>query len=182
MAEARGAGGPAKAILLDRDGTLIEDPGYLSRPEQVVWKDGAIEALKRFKASGYRLFIVSNQSGIGRGFFTSADLENVQRRIERDLAAAGVKLDGVYYCPHAPDEACECRKPKPGLVLQAAREHGLGLSQSWLIGDKCSDVAAGQAAKMMTALVYSDAACTPAPNIREATLCAAAARILKNGF
>ena len=167
-----------KAILLDRDGTLIEDPGYLSRPEQVVWKDGALDALKLFSQAGYRLFIVTNQSGIGRGFFTVADLEKVQRRITDDLAEAGLALDGFYYCPHKPQDDCECRKPKPTLLLQAAREHGLDPGQSWLIGDKCSDVAAGRAAGMMTALVYCDAPCEPGPDFRDATLAAAAARIL----
>ena len=175
MADARDA---PKAIMLDRDGTLIQDAHYLSRPEQVVWKDGAMEALKRLKDGDYLLFIVSNQSGIGRGFFTARDLENVQRRIEADLAAAGLKLDGVYYCPHAPDDGCECRKPKTGLVLQAARAHGLDLRKSWMIGDKCSDVVAGRSANMMTALVYTDAACDPPPDFREATLLGAAARIL----
>ena len=167
-----------KAIMLDRDGTLIEDPGYISRPEQVVWKDGAMAALTRLRDAGYLLFIVSNQSGVGRGFFTPRDLENVQRRIEADLARGGLKLDGVYYCPHGPDDGCDCRKPKTGMVLQAAREHGLDLGKSWMIGDKCSDVAAGRMAGMMTALVYSDAACKPEPDFRETTLAGAAARIL----
>jgi D-glycero-D-manno-heptose 1,7-bisphosphate phosphatase len=178
IARRQGAAPNPKAILLDRDGTLIEDPGYLSRPEQVVWKEGAFEAMKKLAGAGYRLFIVTNQSGIGRGMFGVDDMERINQRLKDDLGKAGVSLDGIYYCAHRPEENCDCRKPKTGLVLQAAREHGLDLSKSWLIGDKCSDITAGRMANMRTALVYSDASCQPGAHICAATLGEAAALIL----
>jgi D,D-heptose 1,7-bisphosphate phosphatase len=144
----------------------------------MVWKDGAIAALKELAGAGYRLIVVTNQSGIGRGMFTVDDMERVNQRLKDDLAKAGVSLDGIYYCPHRPDENCACRKPATGLVLQAAREHGLDLSKSWLIGDKCSDITAGRMANMRTALVYSDAACRPGAHLRAATFGEAACLIL----
>jgi rfaE bifunctional protein nucleotidyltransferase chain/domain len=167
-----------RAILFDRDGTLVEDPGYLSRPQDLVWRAGAMEALSRLAGAGYRLFIVTNQSGIGRGMFTVADMERVNRRIQDDMAAAGIALDGIYYCPHGPGEGCDCRKPATGLLLRAAREHGLDLSKSWLVGDKCSDIAAGRMANMRTALVYSGISCRPAPHLSAPDLGRAAELIL----
>ena len=179
MARQQGVAPNPRAILLDRDGTLIEDPGYLSRPEQLVWKAGTIEALKRFGQAGYRLIIATNQSGIGRGLFTVQDMEAVHRRMGEDLARAGVTLDGIYHCPHTPEEGCACRKPGTGLLLQAAREHGLDLSKSWLIGDKCSDITAGRLANMLTALIHNGETCVPEPHLRAPTLADAATRILQ---
>jgi D,D-heptose 1,7-bisphosphate phosphatase len=167
-----------RAILLDRDGTLIDDPGYLGRPEDVVWKDGAFAALTRFRNAGFLLIIVTNQSGIARGFFTEADMERVHARLRADLAASGLALAGIYHCPHGPDDGCDCRKPQTGLVLQAAREHRLDLSGSWMVGDKCSDILAGQRSRMRTALVYSAARCAPEPHLIAATLEEAAEKIL----
>ena len=178
IARRQGIAANPRAILFDRDGTLIEDPGYLSRPEDVVWKDGAIAALDRLAAAGYRLIIITNQSGIGRGYFSQSDMEKVHRRLNDDLAAAGVTLAGVYFCPHGPDADCDCRKPKTGLLLQAAREHDLDLSKSWMIGDKCSDILAGRMANMRTALVYRPESCLPAPHIKTASLGEAADLIL----
>jgi histidinol-phosphate phosphatase family protein len=168
----------SRAILLDRDGTLIEDPGYLSDPASLVWKEGAFAALARLQASGFVLIIVTNQSGIARGFFTPQAMERVHARIRHDLTAAGVRLAAIYHCPHGPDDGCDCRKPETGLVLQAAREHGLDLSRSWMVGDKCSDILAGQRSRMRTALVYSQAQCTPGPDVKAATLEEAAETIL----
>jgi rfaE bifunctional protein nucleotidyltransferase chain/domain len=167
-----------RAILFDRDGTLIEDVGYISRPEDVRWKDGAAEALKRLGDAGYRLIIVTNQSGIGRGLFTADDMQRVNRRITGDLAEAGVTLAAIYHCPHRPEEGCACRKPGTGLLLQAARENRLDLSKSWMIGDKCSDILAGRMANMLTALVYNSETCMPGPHLRLGTLGEAASQIL----
>ena len=178
IAANQGAGVNPRAILLDRDGTLIEDHGYLANPDQIVWKDGAMEALRRLSAAGYRLILVSNQSGIGRGYFTPQDMALVNDRLVADLAKAGLSLDGIYTCPHGPDEGCACRKPQTGLLLQAAADHGLDLSKSWLVGDKCSDILAGRMANMRTALVYSDMTCMPDAHLRALTLPAAAEAIL----
>ena len=167
-----------RAILLDRDGTLIDDPGYLARPEDMIWKPDAIAALKRLGQAGYLLIIATNQSGIGRGLYSVADMERVHRRLEDDLAKEGVKLAAIYFCPHGPDADCACRKPRTGMLLQAAREHDLDLSKSWMIGDKCSDIEAGRMANMMTALVYSGASCRPGAHLSAATLAQAADFIL----
>ncbi|HWC62357.1 MAG TPA: HAD-IIIA family hydrolase, partial [Rhizomicrobium sp.] len=126
----------------------------------------------------FLLIIVTNQSGIGRGFFTAAAMEKVHTRLRADLAEAGLSLSGIYHCPHRPDDGCDCRKPETALVLQAAREHGLDLSSSWMVGDKCSDMLAGQRTHMRTALVYAQSQCVPAPHLIAATLTEAAEGIL----
>ena len=167
------------AILFDRDGSLIEDPGYLSRPEQVTWMDGTFDALRQFAAAGYRLLIITNQSGIGRGLYSEDDMARVHARLRDDLTKAGVTLDGIYHCPHTPEDGCACRKPDIALIAQAAAEHDLDLGRSWMIGDKCSDIAAGQAAGLRTVQVYGQANCTPAPDLRSASLTDAATLILK---
>jgi len=137
-----------RALLLDRDGTLIVDVGYPRDPAQVELLPGAAEALRALQAS-WALVIVSNQSGLGRGLITEAEARAVHDRVIARFAAAGVAFAGAYYCPHAPGAGCACRKPAPGLVLDAARELGLDLARSVMIGDKASDAAAGRAAGCM---------------------------------
>ena len=132
---------PKPAIFLDRDGTLIEERHYLSEPAQVALFPGTIEALSQLSQAGYALVIVTNQSGIGRGLFTEDQLEIVHRHLEKILAEGGVRLDGIYHCPHAPSQACDCRKPLPGLVRQACSDLDLDPARSWVIGDKPADVA-----------------------------------------
>lgn len=138
---------PARpALFLDRDGTLIEDVGYPRDPRRVRLLPGAADALARLARLGFALVIVSNQSGVGRGLFTRAEAEAVHAEVLRRFAAAGVSFDGAYYCYHAPDEGCDCRKPAPGLLRQAAAELGLDPGRSFIVGDKPADVAAGAAA------------------------------------
>jgi D-glycero-D-manno-heptose 1,7-bisphosphate phosphatase len=134
---------PKPAIFLDRDGTLIEERHYLSEPSQVALFPGTVEALRQLARAGYALIIVTNQSGIGRGLFTEDQLRDVHRHLAETLAAAGIRLDGIYHCPHAPAEPCDCRKPEPGLVHRACAELDLDPSQSFVIGDKPADVALG---------------------------------------
>lgn len=128
------------AAFIDRDGTLIVEREYLADPDGVAFTPGAEDALRRLKAAGYALVLVTNQSGIGRGLYTLEDFRAVQRRIDERLRAAGVSLDGVYWCPHHPDEACACRKPGLALFHQAAAELDLDLAASVYIGDRLKDI------------------------------------------
>lgn len=139
-----GAGRPA--LLLDRDGTLIEERHFVGRPEHVHPVPGVGSALASAVAAGYALVVVTNQSGIARGYFDEEAFAATQRRLEDLLAADGVHLDGVYHCPHHPDFTgpCECRKPAAGMFLAAARDLGLDLGRSVLVGDRVRDVAAAR--------------------------------------
>ncbi len=137
----------ASWLLLDRDDTILDDPGYLSDPDGVVFLDGALRGLQAFHEAGWPLVVISNQSGLGRGLFSEADLEAVHRRFRAELTEAGITLAGLYFCPHAPDQACNCRKPEPGLALQAASELALPLEQAVMVGDKSSDLQLGRRIK-----------------------------------
>jgi D-glycero-D-manno-heptose 1,7-bisphosphate phosphatase len=132
---------PGAVLFLDRDGVLVEERHYLADPAEVVLLPGAAAGLARARAAGYRLVGVSNQSGLGRGRFGPAAFAAVMERLEALLEDAGVRLDAFYYCPHGPDEGCRCRKPQPGLLLEAARRVPWVAATSWVIGDKASDVA-----------------------------------------
>ncbi|HVE69582.1 MAG TPA: HAD family hydrolase [Solirubrobacteraceae bacterium] len=149
-----GRGDPA--VLLDRDGTIIEDVGYPRDPEDVRLIDGAADGLARLRESGFRLVVASNQSGIGRGLITAAEARAVHERVVAERERHGVALDGARSCPHAPDAGCECRKPKPGLLLAAADELGLDLGASFMLGDRLSDVEAGRRAGCRTVLLATD--------------------------
>ncbi|MEG6503777.1 D-glycero-alpha-D-manno-heptose-1,7-bisphosphate 7-phosphatase, partial [Desulfovibrio sp. 1214_IL3152] len=127
-----------RAIFLDRDGTLNRDTGYVHRKEDWQWLPGVPEALKRLRAVGYVLVVVSNQSGIARGMFDHDALKRLEEWINADLAAKNAAIDAWYYCPHLPEITgpCQCRKPEPGLILQAARDLHIDLADSWMIGDR----------------------------------------------
>ena len=149
-----------KAVFLDKDGTLVENVPYNVDPEKIRLAEGAEEGLRSLKAAGYELIVVSNQSGVARGYFDEAALEPVERRLRKIFTDAGVSLDGFYYCPHHPDalvdryrENCFCRKPRPGLIFKAAREHEIDLSRSWMIGDILDDIEAGRRAECGTILI-----------------------------
>lgn len=140
-------------VILDRDGTLIEERNYLSDPAGVVLLPQALEGLRAFGEMGFGLVVVTNQAGIGRGYFSATDLQRVNDRLRALLRAGGVDWDEIYHCPHAPDAGCECRKPKPGLALRAARELGFDLRQAVVIGDKACDLELGHAINARTILV-----------------------------
>jgi histidinol-phosphate phosphatase family protein len=140
-------------VLLDRDGTIIEEKHYLSDPAQVELIPGAAEGLRKLRSLGLGLAIVTNQSGIGRGYFDLARLDAIHRRLLAQLGAAGVELDGIFFCPHTPDDACECRKPATGLAERAARELRFDPREAFVIGDLPSDVALGRALGSTTLLV-----------------------------
>lgn len=142
-----------KAVFLDRDGTIIHDTGYISNPQLVRFLPGAPEALLCLQTAGYLLVIISNQSGIGRGWITEDQYSRVQRRMLEELEKQKVLITRSYYCPHAPEADCLCRKPRPELLKQAAAELQIDLSRSWMIGDKDSDIEAGRAAGCRTILL-----------------------------
>lgn len=132
-----------RAVFLDRDGTIIEEKVYLHRPEQVVILPGAPAALKRLQDTGFKLVIVSNQSGVGRGYFTLADVDKVNAHIAAELAGMGVRFDRVYIAPEAPDAPSRGRKPSPQFLLDARDALGIDLAQSYMIGDKLIDLECG---------------------------------------
>lgn len=127
-------------MFLDRDGTIMVEKNYLADPDGVELIPGAVTALRRFRDAGYALVLITNQSGIGRGYFTEEDFRAVQRRLDRLLADHGVAFDATYYCPHHPEETCACRKPGTALFAQAIRELGLDPHGSLFIGDRLNDV------------------------------------------
>ncbi len=130
----------ARAVFLDRDGTLIEDVSYIASPDDVRLIDGAASAVARLNAAFVPVVIVTNQSGIGRGYFSLDDYFRVHARLEDLLAESGARVDGIYHCPHAADEQCDCRKPGTLLFRRAAEDLGLDLTTSWFIGDRLRDV------------------------------------------
>jgi heptosyltransferase-2 len=145
-ASADGDRGGRPAAFLDRDGTIIEDLGYLADPEQIRLIPGAVEALHDLQRAGYRLVLITNQAGVARGLITEQDVQRVNAALVSRLAAAGVTFDGVYYCPHHPEHgpaeyrvACECRKPGPGMVRRAVEEYGLDPARSVIVGDHSTD-------------------------------------------
>ena len=132
-----------KAVFLDRDGTLIEEREYLSKPDLVVLYPGVGAALARLKQAGFRLVIVSNQSGVGRGLFTMEDVTRVNMRMKALLAVEGVHLDKIYVAPEAPDQPSRARKPSPQFLLDARDEMEINLAESFMIGDKLIDLECG---------------------------------------
>src|SRR5262245_32421116 len=150
------------AVFLDRDGCLIEEMGYLNHPSRVRILPRTAAAVSRLNAAGIPAIMATNQAGIARGYFSAETLDEVNAEVERQLALCGARLDALYVCVHHPTagsppyrQDCECRKPKPGLLRRAAREMGLDLSRSVMVGDKPSDVAAGQAAGAAGVLVLT---------------------------
>jgi D-glycero-D-manno-heptose 1,7-bisphosphate phosphatase len=149
-----------KAIFLDRDDTLIEDPGFINHPDQVKLLDGVDKSLIELRAMGYKLVVVSNQSGVARGIISEKSLDEIHNRLKQVLAEKGAPLDRIYYCPYHPDGIIEKyrkesdrRKPNPGMLLAAADEMDIDLTQSWMIGNSSRDVEAGLKAGCKTILI-----------------------------
>jgi D-glycero-D-manno-heptose 1,7-bisphosphate phosphatase len=134
---------PKRAVFLDRDGTLIVEKNYLHKPEDVVVYPGSANALKRLADAGYLLIMVTNQSGVGRGYFTMEDVERVHGRINEKLKAGGARIEKIYIAPEAPDKPSRGRKPSPEFLFDARNEFGLDLAQSYMIGDKAIDLECG---------------------------------------
>ena len=131
------------AVFLDRDGTLIVDKDYLRRPEDLEIFPGAGRALRKLKAAGFKLFIVSNQSGVGRGFFALDDVEKVNARLCQELSTDDVRFEKIYVAPEAPDQPSRGRKPSPQFLLDARDEYGIDLARSYMVGDKLIDLESG---------------------------------------
>ena len=139
------------AVFLDRDGTLLEEAGYLDRLERLVFFPFSVDAVRLLNRAGFAVVIVTNQAGIARGIFKEAFVAEAHAHIARRLDAGGARVDGFYYCPHHPEAVvaefrrdCDCRKPKPGMLTRAASDLGLALERSFIVGDRWHDLEAGQ--------------------------------------
>jgi D-glycero-D-manno-heptose 1,7-bisphosphate phosphatase len=130
----------SRFVFLDRDGTLIRDLGYTHRIEDYELLPGVVAGLRRILGCGYRLAVITNQSGIGRGYFSAEQYADFQAHLVGDLARQGVPIEASYFCPHRPDAECQCRKPRPALLRRAQEELGADLARSWVIGDSAVDV------------------------------------------
>lgn len=145
---------PRPALFLDRDGVLNEDPGYVHRWEDFRWISGAREAVAAFNRAGWWVFVVTNQSGVGRGYYAEDDVVALHAKMSEELEAAGARIDAFYYCPHHPEAAVEAyrhpdppdRKPNPGMILRALREHPVDVARSLMVGDKQADMEAARRA------------------------------------
>jgi heptosyltransferase-2 len=140
-------------VFLDRDGTLNQDSGFVKEPDELVMLPGVSEALARLQRAGARLIVLTNQSGVGRGFFSLRDLESIHARLRTVLGRDQVTLDAVYSCPHHPDDNCPCRKPRRGMVDRAVAEHQVDLSRSYLVGDQARDIELAHQAGIRSVLV-----------------------------
>jgi D-glycero-D-manno-heptose 1,7-bisphosphate phosphatase len=145
-----------KLVILDRDGTINEDrDDYVKSPDEWVPLPGALEAISRLNHAGWHTVLATNQSGLGRGLFDMASLNEIQLKMNRALAAHGGRIDVMFFCPHTPDDGCDCRKPLPGLMLQIAERFGVSLDNTPMVGDTLRDLQAGMAAGCPTHLVLT---------------------------
>jgi len=128
------------AVFLDRDGTIAEEVGYLNHASRFRMFSFAAGAVRRLNEAGLPVIVITNQSGVGRGYFPESLVHTVHEIMTQELSAAGARVDAVYYCPHTSADACECRKPRPGMLERAAREHGLDLQRSFVVGDRFGDI------------------------------------------
>lgn len=181
MSTAQEQGRPA--VFLDRDGVLNEDTGYVGRPEDFRWLPGVPRALAALRRAGLPLVVVTNQSGIARGYYDAAAVNALHAWMNAQLRPLGAHIDAFYFCPHHPDidGPCACRKPAPGLLLRAAADLAIALDQSWMIGDKMSDAAAGRAAGCRPVLITDSPAEAGKDSLPAAPDLAAAVRLILNG-
>ncbi|MGB9734576.1 MAG: D-glycero-beta-D-manno-heptose 1,7-bisphosphate 7-phosphatase [Conexivisphaera sp.] len=149
------------AVFLDRDGVICYDVHYMRSPDQFELMPGVAEGIRRLNGAGFLVVVATNQSGIRRGYFTEEDLARIHARMLEELGRRGARIDAIYYCPCLPEEDCECRKPRPGMLLRAAEELGIDLGRSYMVGDKALDVEAGRAAGCTTVLVGDDPGAEP---------------------
>lgn len=144
----------SRMIILDRDGVInLDSDNYIKTPDEWIPIPSSLEAIKRLKKAGYLVTVATNQSGVSRGLFSEDDLAAIHDKMERMLAARGVNIDGVFYCPHGPQDNCICRKPKPGLLIQIARKFDINLSDTPFVGDSIGDIKAAGLANAKPVLV-----------------------------
>jgi D-glycero-D-manno-heptose 1,7-bisphosphate phosphatase len=142
-----------RAVFLDRDGVINDHIRYVNRPEDLILFPGTGEALKRLRDAGYRLFVVTNQGGVGLGYMTEENLQAIHQKMKEELALEGAFLDDIAYCPHKPHAGCACRKPHPTMITDLAKRHAIDLVQSYMIGDRETDIEAGIRAGTRTILI-----------------------------
>jgi D,D-heptose 1,7-bisphosphate phosphatase len=142
-----------KAVFIDRDGTINVDVHYLDNPDNFRMYPGVGEGVKELQDNEFKIIVITNQSGIGRGYFTEKQLFRIHERMKQEFQKFGVSLDGIYYCPHHPEDHCNCRKPKTGLFEKAIPAHSIDVKKSYMIGDKILDVEAGKRIGVRTILV-----------------------------
>ena len=147
-----------RAVFLDRDGTMAKDVHYCSRPEDFELFPNTAKAIKLLSEHGFKVIVITNQSGVARGYFTEETLAAIHEKMKRELAKGSAWVDAVYYCPHHPDDNCECRKPKPKLVLQAAKDFDIDLEHSFVVGDLQADIDLGKAVGCRAILIRDGAA------------------------
>lgn len=142
-----------KAIFLDRDGVINKEIGYLHKTKDFKFIDGVFEACNYFQEKGYLIIIITNQSGIGRGYYTEEDFHILNNWMNKHFRINGINITDIFFCPHAPDDDCNCRKPKPGLIQDALQKHSIGIERSWIVGDKESDITAGNLAGIENTII-----------------------------
>lgn len=146
-----------RAVFLDRDGTILNERGYLGDPKKIKFYATAFRGLQTFQKLGFKLIIVSNQSGVARGYFSLAQLAKINRSFTEQLRRRGIHISKIYFCPHSPEGGCSCRKPKPGMIHRAARELKIDLKSSYMIGDQQRDIQLAQRTKLKGLLVLTGA-------------------------
>lgn len=157
----------SKAVFLDRDGTVCEEANYLSRPDQLKLLPFAAEAIRLLNQNGFLAILITNQSGVGRGFFDEQILFEIHQKLNEELAKENAGLDTIYFCPHTAENNCDCRKPQIGMIRRAARDFDIDLENSWMIGDKAIDVETGVNAQIKTALVLTGYGKTESENLSQ---------------
>ena len=145
-----------RAVFLDRDGTIIHDPGYLSDPAQIVFYEGVQKKLRLLQERGFLICIITNQSGIGRGYFSEEQLIVIHKVLCKQMLDAGVNVDAIEYCPHAPEEECACRKPNIEMVMRLVKKYNIDCKKSFFVGDKMSDVLTGLNSGCKSILISHD--------------------------
>ena len=171
-----------RAAFLDRDGVInrkAREGEYVTRWEEMEILPGVAEAIRLLGQAGFRVIVVSNQRCVAKGLITAHEVESLHRRMREALARGGARIDAVYYCPHDIEPPCRCRKPQPGMLLDAARDHDIELGASWMIGDSRADVEAGKQAGSRTALIAADEHHAPVPDLVAESLLDAAQQILQ---